>query len=111
MTSSRDGGAGGVLDELALERALASWREHDVTRSIHPVDRDAIRATAAARALVLELFAHPDRVHQTQPPRDLFNACAALGRLLADAGASPSLATSTIDGAVRALSDLGVGYD
>jgi hypothetical protein len=82
---------------------LAAWREHDVTRAIHPADRDAIRATEAARALVVELF---DR-----PARDLYNACALLGRLLADAGASPSLAVSTIDGLARALSDTKTAYD
>ena len=86
-----------ALDPSAIERALAAWREHDVARAFHAADREAIRATEAARALVLELF--------SRPARDLYNACALLGRLLADAGASPSLAASTIDGAVRALAD------
>jgi hypothetical protein len=88
---------------MTAERILAAWREHDVTRAIHPVDREAIRATEAARALVVELF---DR-----PARDLYNACALLGRLLADAGASPSLAVSTIDGLARALADTKTAYD
>lgn len=91
------------LDPSVLERALSAWREHDVKGAIHPVDRDAIRATEAARALVLELFAGP--------PRDLYNACARLGRLLADAGASPSLVACTIDGAANALDDLGLAHD
>jgi DNA-binding LacI/PurR family transcriptional regulator len=86
-----------------VERILASWREHDIARAIHPADRDAIRVTDAARALVIELF---DR-----PARDLFNACALLGRLLADAGASPSFAVSTIDGAASALRDARIGFD
>jgi hypothetical protein len=88
---------------MTVERILAAWREHDVARAIHPTDRDAIRATEAARALVLELF---DR-----PARDLYNACALLGRLLADVGASPSLAVSTIDGLARALSDTRTAFD
>lgn len=91
------------LDPSLVERALAAWREHDVARGIHPVDREAIRATEAARALVLELF---DR-----PARDLYNACAQLGRLLADAGASPSLAVTTIDGAAQALANVGLSHD
>jgi hypothetical protein len=91
------------LDPSRVERALAAWRVHDVARGIHPVDRQAVRATEAARALVLELF---DR-----PARDLYNACAQLGRLLADAGASPSLAVSTIDGAAHALASVGVAPD
>src|SRR4051812_35545779 len=85
------------------ERILAAWRENDITRAIHPADRDAIRATDAARALVIELF---DR-----PARDLYNACALFGRLLADAGASPSLAASTIDGAALALRHAGASFD
>lgn len=91
------------LDPALLERALAAWREHDVARAIHPADREAVRATEAARALVLELF---DR-----PARDLYNACAQLGRLLGDAGASPSLAATTIDGAALALSGAGIAYE
>src|SRR5687768_11028558 len=88
---------------MTVERTLAAWREHDVMRAIHPTDREAIRATEAARALVVELF---DR-----PARDLYNACALMGRLLADAGASPSLAVSTIDGLARALGDTKTAYD
>lgn len=88
---------------MTAERILAAWREHDVTRAIHPADREAIGATEAARALVVELF---DR-----PARDLYNACALLGRLLADAGASPSLAVSTIDGLARALEDTKTAFD
>jgi hypothetical protein len=88
---------------MTVDRILAAWREHDVARAIHPTDREAIRATEAARALVVELF---DR-----PARDLYNACALLGRLLADAGASPSLAVSTIDGLARAFADTKTTYD
>lgn len=51
---------------------------------------------------MLELLARPG------PGRDLYNACARLGRLLADAGASPSLAVATLDGAVRALEERGI---
>jgi hypothetical protein len=86
------------------ERALASWREHDATHGLHRADREAIGTTDAARALVLELLARPGG------GRDLFNACARLGRLLADAGASPSLAVATLDGAARALTELGIAY-
>lgn len=90
-------------DEI-VQRAVASWREHDRGCAIHPKDRDAIDATEAARSLVLQ------RMLQG-PSRDLYSACARLGRLLFDAGASPSLAVSTIDGAARALDDTGRGWD
>lgn len=91
-----------------LMRALAAWREHDVTRALHPVDRKAIASTEAARALILELLTS---TAITRDPRDLWSACARLGRLLADAGASPSLAALTIEGAIRALEDTGIPHD
>ena len=87
------------------ERARVVWQTHDGAHALHNHDREAIRATAAPRALVLEHLARPG------PARDLYNACARLGRLLADAGASPSLAVATVDGAARALSELGVAWD
>lgn len=88
------------------ERALAAWREHDVVHSsLHQADRDAVRASEAARSLVLELLA------RTGDGRDLFNACARLGRLLADAGASPTLAVATLDGAAEALAGIGIACD
>lgn len=103
-------------------RALAAWREHDVARSLHAVDRDAIAATESARTLVLELLARGGGAKARPrlpvaaadggaPPRDLFNACAQLGRLLAAAGASPTLAVTTIDGAVAALASAGAEVD
>lgn len=101
---SRDGLAPGAGDGGG-ERALAAWREHDGAQALHAPDRDAIRSTDAPRSLVLDLLARPG------PGRDLYNACARLGRLLADAGASPSLAVTTLDGATRALADLGIACD
>lgn len=96
--------AADLSTEIA-ERALATWREHDAAHALHDPDRDAIRGTEAARSLVLELLARPG------PGRDLYNACARLGRLLADAGASPSLAVATLDGAARALAEVGLASD
>lgn len=100
--SAHDTGHDSAQDQA---RALAAWREHDEKHALHGADRDAIRTSDAPRALVLELLARPG------PGRDLYNACARLGRLLADAGASPSLAVASIDGAARALADLGVECD
>lgn len=94
-----------VREARDTERALGAWREHDAAHALHGPDREAIRACDAPRALVLELLARPG------PVRDLYNACARLGRVLADAGASPSLAVATIDGAVRALSEVGIAVD
>ena len=88
-----------------IVRALASWAEHDAARALHAVDRHVIRATEACRSLVLE------HLGPAAPARDLFNACATLGRLMAEAGASPSLAAGTIDGAVRAIDACGARFD
>lgn len=96
--------AASLRDEDA-QRALAAWREHDTLHALHAPDRAAIRATDAPRALVLDLLAKPGH------GRDLYNACARLGRLLADAGASPSLAVATLDGAAGALTAAGVALD
>ena len=65
----------------------------------HPRDRRAARRSSSSCSRGLGLG------------RDLYNACARLGRLLADAGASPSLAVATLDGAARALAALGVASD
>lgn len=87
-----------------LTRILAVWAERDGSRAIHPHDVAAIRATEAARSLVIELFVLP------ADGRDLFNACARLGALLAEAGASPSLAAGTIGGAASSLADAGMPF-
>ncbi|MBX3209898.1 MAG: hypothetical protein KF764_33015 [Labilithrix sp.] len=103
---------------------VAAWAEYDAARALHPSDRSAIGATEAARSLVVDLFAadaarreSPGRRGSTgggarhEPPRDLYNACARLGALLAEAGASPSLAGATIDNAARALTEAGAPFD
>lgn len=87
------------VDPKRMTHVLAAWGEADAARAIHAVDRSVIRSTQAARSLVLELFG------ASAPARDLFNACARLGSLMAEAGASPSLAAGAIDSAARALTD------
>lgn len=88
-----------------LVPVLAAWTERDRGRAIHPSDHAAIEKSEAARALVLDLFEVPAR------ERDLYSACARLGRLLAEGGASPSLAAGTIDEAAAALSSAGEAAD
>ena len=88
-------------DELHL---LAAWAEHDAARALHPLDHETIRATESARSLILDLL-------RGGHARDLFNACARLGALMAEAGASPSLAAGAIDSALRALGELNIPHD
>jgi hypothetical protein len=79
--------------------------ELDLASAIHPIDRSALQSTESARSLVLDLLA------STSPPRDLFNACARLGGLMADAGASPSAVAGMLDNAARVLVAAGVEVD
>jgi hypothetical protein len=81
------------VEAVDTRKAVEAWAEHDAARAIHPADRAAIAATEAARALVVLL------AEAGGDPRDLYTACATLGRLLAEAGASPTLASATMDGA------------
>lgn len=97
--------ARGGLSAEETARALAVWRDHDAAHALHALDREAVRGADAARSLVLDLLARPEH------GRDLYNACARLGRLLAEGGASPSLAVATAEGAARALADLGIVGD
>lgn len=86
-------------------RALGDWTQADLARGLYPADLEVVRATEAARSLVLDLFV------ATAPERDLFSACARLGGLMAEGGASPSLAAGVIDGAVVALGEAGAPFE
>jgi len=76
---------------------LAAWCERDHARALLPVDHRIIDSTHAARALVVE------QLLAATHGRDLYNACAVLGRLIAERGGSPTLAAATIDAAHAAL--------
>ncbi|MFO0736357.1 MAG: hypothetical protein U0270_10765 [Labilithrix sp.] len=76
--------------------ALAAWATLDAARALHPADHLSLRSTEPARSLVIDLLG-------AGAERDLWNACARLGRMMADEGASPSLAAGTIDNAAAAL--------
>ena len=75
---------------------LAAWAKLDETRALHPADRAAIASTEPARALVGELLPNG---HE----RDLWNACARLGGMLADEGAPLPSPRATIDHAASAF--------
>jgi hypothetical protein len=84
----RAGAAGAVVD---------AWCRNDLARSVIPADREVIGASATVRALIVDLVltdAHKD---------ELFDACAVLGRLIAERGGSPTLASVTVDHAAGAL--------
>lgn len=89
------------------ELALARWSELDGGVAIHPADHALLATTATLRSLILERLVDP----ANGGARDLFNACAALGRAFAAADASPSLAAVTLDGAASALEQQGARID
>ncbi len=80
-----------------MDAILAEWSALDHEACLFPADHRAVGSTSAVRALILEL------VRSEAPARELLTACAVLGRLVAEHGGSPTLAASTIDGAVAVL--------
>ena len=38
-------------DATTVEQVLAAWRDDDLSRAIHPADREAVRATEADRVV------------------------------------------------------------
>ncbi len=82
-----------------IERHVAAWSTCDHARALLPVDHEIVDSTQAPRALVVE------RILAQSSDKDLFHACAMLGRIIAERGGSPSLASSTVDGVQAVLSE------
>jgi hypothetical protein len=93
-TGTVDGPAGGATPQA---RTVEAWCEVDRTHALLASDRGAIESSRAVRALIVDLL---DEDHAAE--RDLVNAFGTLGRVLADAHASPTLAASTVDGLAAA---------
>jgi hypothetical protein len=85
----------------SVEAQVAEWCARDRARAFLPMDRAIVESTAAPRALVIE------RLGVKGTERDLFHACAMLGRIIAERGGSPTLAALTIDSARDAIGALG----
>lgn len=73
------------------EAIVAAWAEKDRQRAVLTADRDLISAAAGIRALIVDL------VLAEGPNDELFDACAVLGRVVAQRGGSPTLASATLD--------------
>lgn len=99
-----------MMSPVLLTKVLETSVSHDTERAVHPQDHEVLRATEAARSLVLELLASHEDVSRHES-RDLFTACARLGGLMAELGASPTLAAGVIDNAVRALASAELRFD
>lgn len=81
------------------ERRVAAWNAADTDCAVLPADRRVIEQSGAVRALIVDLAASGSAADE------LFDACAVLGRLVAQNGGSPTLAALTIDHAAAALGD------
>jgi len=81
--------------DTRVTRIVDRWCETDRTHAFLRSDSDVVETTRPLRALVVEeLLRAPDS-------RDLLNAFAALGRLTAERGGSPTLAAMLVDGLAR----------
>jgi hypothetical protein len=79
---------------------VKAWCDLDRSRAAWPSDHEVIGASASIRALVIERA----RARATDPTEDeLFDACAILGRRIAEARGSVTLAAWTADHAGEAL--------
>lgn len=84
-------------DRTDRSTLIAAWSAKDHGRAVLRADHAVIDESVGARALVAELVladGHGD---------ELYDACAVIGRLIAQRGGSPTLASVTIDGLCEAL--------
>src|SRR4029077_11870379 len=77
---------------------LDAWCRSDLARGVLRADRGAVHGSTSVRELIVDL------VLSNGATDELFDACATLGRLFAQPGASPTLASATIDHLAEALS-------
>jgi hypothetical protein len=74
-----------------------AWCQSDLTRAVLSADRKVIDDSTTVRALIADL------VLTDGPADELYDACAVLGRMMAQRGGSPTLASATLDHAADAL--------
>lgn len=86
---------------------LEAWTEELARAAISEADRRAVLASETARALVLEqLEEHRgETAERAFTDHDALHGWALLGRVLADAGATPTLAAQVVDALVAAMPD------
>lgn len=82
---------------MKTDDILRAWAEKDRARAVIPADREFVDASESPRALIVELATAGGSGDE------LYDACLMLGRLVAQRGGSPTLASSTLDHAAEAL--------
>ncbi len=91
----------------AAVAAVVAWCERDRSLSVLPADREIIESSMALRAWIVDLALSSS----SGPPEDeLFDACARLGRLIAERHGSPTLASFTVDHASETLGARGAPW-
>jgi hypothetical protein len=88
------------------EALVSAWSARDHARAVLRADHVIIDESVGARALVADLVLSetPGDGTTASPPErgrsmdELYDACAVIGRLIAQRGGSPTLASATIDG-------------
>jgi len=83
---------------------VTAWCESDRLGAILPADHRLIDASTSLRALIVELAL------SGECDDEIYDASAALGRLMAQRGGSPTLASLTIDHACEALETRGARW-
>jgi hypothetical protein len=79
------------------EAVLTAWCESDRSAAVLPSDHRIVDASTSLRALIVDLAL------SGESDDEIYDACAVLGRLIAQRGGSPTLASLTIDHACEAL--------
>jgi hypothetical protein len=79
------------MPRLDRNAVLTAWCQSDRACAVLPADNAMIDDSLAVRALIV------DRVLADGPCDELYDACAVLGRVLAQHGASPTLASAMVD--------------
>jgi hypothetical protein len=85
------------MSPIDRDVVVATWCAKDRARALLPADREIISESIAVRTLIVDLAlagGHED---------ELYDACAVLGRLVAQRGGSPTLASATLDHACEVL--------
>jgi hypothetical protein len=76
---------------------VEAWCQSDLAGAVLPADRSVIHDSMTVRALIV------DRVLSDGSCDELYDACAILGRILAQHGGSPTLASAIVDHLAEAL--------
>ncbi|HEX4628396.1 MAG TPA: hypothetical protein VH137_06350 [Gemmatimonadales bacterium] len=92
------------MTSTETDALVAAWCAHDDRSAVLPADHEVIEMSRSVRAMIADL------AREAGADEELYDACAALGRLIASGGGSPTLASQTIDHAGEALGARGAPW-